>query len=553
MNNSAGYRGWNNYNLPSSFTDANGNYSVAVPNDILVDVHVAEKINNQNYGSLLEFEVHPASTVNFTMSPAGGTLQGVVRTPGGAPAAGVKVEAIGVRNGPPFGWGDTVTAGDGSYRIPRLREGEYRVFVSSLGYDTGQLPLIPAGPGRITTLDLPGSTFSIALESNVPASCGTASAQLSVGTAAIDTSPAAFVPLTPTRIHDTRDQGDVGYICPGTSRDFQVTGLGGVPGSGASAVVLNVTATDTEPGFLTVYPSGEGRPVASNLNIASRSQIRPNLVIVPVGNGGKVSIFSQRGAHVVLDVAGYFTPSASGNGGRYTPINPSRAVDTRPGGIKITGPIQRQIAATPGVPASGVSAVALNVTVTESDAPGFVTVWPTGKSQPVASNLNMAGAGDTNANLVIVPVGPDGAIQLATQGGAHLIVDVVGWFNDNSAAPTSAGLFVPLTPKRVFDTRDGGTPVGAQSELVRSHTNGTGVPGSARAAALNVTAVDASAAGYLRVWPTGAPEPGTSTVNFAAGDIRPNAALAQLNGGNASYSSNVALHVVADVSGYFTS
>ena len=83
-----------------------------------------------------------------------------------------------------------------------------------------------------------------------------------------------------------------------------------------------------------------------------------------------------------------------------------------------------------GIPTTGVEAVVLNVTVTGPTAPGFLTVWPDGKPQPVTSNLNFA-AGQTIPNLVIAPVGPDGKIDLyneSTTGSVHIIADVSGWF-----------------------------------------------------------------------------------------------------------------------------
>ena len=101
------------------------------------------------------------------------------------------------------------------------------------------------------------------------------------------------------------------------------------------------------------------------------------------------------------------------------------------------------------MPGSGVAAVALNVTATEATADGYVQVVPTGGATLLgtSSNLNAA-AGQTIANMVIVPVGPDGKVTLYTSGGTHLLADVTGWFTDASAADSTVGLFTPVSPDR---------------------------------------------------------------------------------------------------------
>jgi hypothetical protein len=86
------------------------------------------------------------------------------------------------------------------------------------------------------------------------------------------------------------------------------------------------------------------------------------------------------------------------------------------------------------------------VTVTEPTQSGFLTVWPTGVAQPLASNLNFV-AGKTTPNAVVIGVGSGGRISLYnSKGNSHVIVDVAGWF-----APG----FGAVTPVRAMDTRDG--------------------------------------------------------------------------------------------------
>ena len=118
-----------------------------------------------------------------------------------------------------------------------------------------------------------------------------------------------FHPLSPARILDTREGNGAptGKVGPGRTLSLQATGRGGVPTSGVSAVVMNVTVTEpTAPSFLTVWPAGETRPTASNLNYVANQTV-PNLVVVKVGAGGKVNLFNLSGStHVVADVVGWY-------------------------------------------------------------------------------------------------------------------------------------------------------------------------------------------------------------------------------------------------------
>ena len=115
-----------------------------------------------------------------------------------------------------------------------------------------------------------------------------------------------------------------------------------------------------------------------------------------------------------------------------------------------------QVAGRGGVPAVGASAVVLNVTVASPTAAGFVQVSPTPVVKGAFSNLNPE-PGRTIANLVVVPLGAGGRVDLYTElygpGTVDLLADVVGYFTDSSAPSTSSGLFVPIAPTRSVDTR----------------------------------------------------------------------------------------------------
>jgi subtilisin len=139
----------------------------------------------------------------------------------------------------------------------------------------------------------------------------------------------SYTPLTPGRLLDTRPTGQTvdgqgaggGAVGAGGFRDVKVTGRHGIPASGVVAVVLNVTglASPTAGTFATVFPAGESRPTASNLNLA-KAEIRPNLVIAKVGANGTVRIYNSSGStHFVADVAGWFGSSPTVAGASSSP------------------------------------------------------------------------------------------------------------------------------------------------------------------------------------------------------------------------------------------
>jgi hypothetical protein len=216
----------------------------------------------------------------------------------------------------------------------------------------------------------------------------------------------------------------------------QVLGVGGVPLSGVSAVVLNVTAVDqTANGFFTVFPKGSSVPTASNLNWTP-GQTVPNRVVVPVSSGiGQVSIYNGLGsADAIVDVNGYFSDSTAPGTSSFFSLFPSRIVDTRNGTGGFSGPIAAggtlvvTVAGHGGVPAVGATAVILNVTVANPTAASDLVIWPDLASKPTASDLNWV-AGQTVPNLVVVQLSAGGKIDIYNPfGTTNIIVDVVGYF-----------------------------------------------------------------------------------------------------------------------------
>lgn len=383
-----------------------------------------------------------------------------------------------------------------------------------------------------------------------------------------------YFPLTPARVLDTRTGlgvgGAINPIGAGGQIDVKVTDLLGVPASNVTAVALNVVATDVAgpPSYLTVWPAGQARPLASNLNYVPGVSV-PNLVIARVGIDGKVSMYNNLGTvNVAADIQGYFQGDATGS--TYIPLAPARVLDTRVGTggtsapVGAGGTIELKVTDAGGVPAAGGTAVALNVTATNvSGLESYLTVWPSGSSRPLASNLNFI-QGQTVPNLVIARVGVDGKISIFNNvGNVDVVADTQGYFAAPVAEPPLPGsVYHPANPARILDTRTGvGVPGGAQGQL---GTGGTldlqvtgqgGVPANATSVVLNVTAADSPGPdSYLTVFPTGTSRPLASNLNFVAGQTIPNLVIAKIgSGGKVTIYNNLgSTVVVADVQGWFT-
>lgn len=382
------------------------------------------------------------------------------------------------------------------------------------------------------------------------------------------TEPGTFASLEPARILDTRvgSGAPQAKVAPSGTVGLQVTGRGGVPASDVAAVVVNVTVTEPSTGgFITVYPFGTSQPTASNLNFTAGQNI-PNLVTVKVGTDGKINLKnnSAGSVHLIADVAGYYVAGTPTVPGAFVSLDPARVLDTRVGNgapnaaVAAQSTVDLQITGRGGVPADGVAAVVVNVTVTGPATGGFITVYPSGSSQPTASNLNFS-AGQTIPNLVTVKLGTGGKIKLTNNsaGTVQLIADVAGYYL--AGTPTVPGAFVSVDPSRVLDTRVGnGTgqaPVPGTSWMSVQVTARGGVPAvDVAAVVMNVTVTEPITGGFITVYPNGTTEPTASNLNFSAGQNIPNLAAVKVGGnGRIALANNSAgtVHLIADIAGYF--
>jgi YVTN family beta-propeller protein len=367
--------------------------------------------------------------------------------------------------------------------------------------------------------------------------------------------PGGFTALTPARILDTRTglgAPSAAPIGPGGVLTLQATGRGGIPASGVEAVALNVAVTQPSAGgYLTLYPAGVTRPLASNLNFGP-GQTLSNAVVVKVGTGGAVNVFNQAGtSHVVVDVSGWYSTSRA-VGSAFTPLVPTRVLDTRQGGTPIGPNASIHLDLSDGPPA--VTGVAVNVTVTQPTAAGFLTLWPTGAPRPFAANLNFV-PGQTRGNLAAVAFGAGGIDIFNSGGTSHVVVDLLGYWGGLAGG----GRFTGVTPTRILDTRTGqgqpagAAPIGHAGTIDVAVTGVAGVPAQASAVIMNVTATQPTAGGYFTVFPTGEDQPFASNLNFGVNETVPNLVIVPVGDGGKVTIFNQAgqTHAVADIVGWF--
>jgi hypothetical protein len=234
---------------------------------------------------------------------------------------------------------------------------------------------------------------------------------------------------TPARVLDTRSAVGVPGTAPlGPNGRVTVDLASRVP-VGTTAVLLNVAVTKpTAGGHLTAFPPGGAVPATSNLNFVT-GQTANNMVIAPVVDRKIAFAYGGSGTvHVLAELSGYFAPGVADT---YLPRTPRRIFDTREIGISL-GPGQAYEIPTYddecysiGCPAT---AVVANLTVTGTQSPGYLTVYPAGQSRPTASVINF-GANETIANLITVGL-HDRSFMVYNSSAkpVHIIVDQAGFY-----------------------------------------------------------------------------------------------------------------------------
>jgi hypothetical protein len=243
------------------------------------------------------------------------------------------------------------------------------------------------------------------------------------------------------------------------------------------------------------------------------------------------------------------------------PLTPCRVVDTRNasgalGGPSIASGTSRDFALPNGscrIPTDA-TAYSLNVTVVPQGPLGYLTIWPTGQPQPLASTLNSDGR--IKANAAIVPAGSNGAVSIFATNTTDVVLDINGYFVPEGSSGALA--LYPLTPCRIADTRNAAGALGGPSLMDGSTrafpilTSVCDVPFTAQAYSLNFTAVPYGSLGYLTAWPSGQPQPNVSSLNDPTGTITANAVILPAGtSGSVNVFTTDETDLVIDTNGYF--
>ncbi len=254
-----------------------------------------------------------------------------------------------------------------------------------------------------------------------------------------------FYTTTPCRVLDTRvGSFPAGFgppsLAAGVTRTLTMpTGSPCEIPSSASAYSLNITAIPKSTlGFLTVWPAGKAQPNVSTLNVYTPGMVVANAAIVPAGTSGAINVYSTDTTDLVIDINGFFAPSADSRPGlRLYTVAPCRIADTRVSTFPTTlGPpamnagTQRSFTVPwgqCGIP-SGAGAYSFNFTaVPHAPQLGIFTTWPTGVGMPNVSTMNSY-SGSVVSNAAIVPAGTGGAVNVYVTDLSDVLFDVNGYF-----------------------------------------------------------------------------------------------------------------------------
>jgi alpha-tubulin suppressor-like RCC1 family protein len=386
---------------------------------------------------------------------------------------------------------------------------------------------------------------SVGVAHGTPQSLRPASASVPAGS--------LFVPMSPTRVLDTRDgTGTGGAIAPLGPSGFLRLDLSTKVPAGTAAVVLNLTGTNpTAATFVSATPDSSSQSTVSNLNLVAH-ETRANAATVAVDSDRAVVLQNFHGTvDLVADLAGYYVPAA---GAGFTATSPTRVLDTRDGtGTGVTAPVAQNSAIvldlSGRVPAAA-TAVTLNLTGVDATGGTFVTVWPDGTPRPTASSVNPV-AGQAVPNLITVALGANHRIDLYNfHGTVDLVADLAGYYATGLGNP-----YYRLEPHRTLDTRNVNgqsvNPIGPGG--VRAVDLSAWLPTNAAAAVFNLTGTNTTASTFVTAWPAGNPQPLASNLNLVPGQTAANLATVALGAGGqldvGNFRGNV--DVIVDLAGYF--
>jgi hypothetical protein len=391
---------------------------------------------------------------------------------------------------------------------------------------TYRLTLVPNGSGT-------GTGYTAAVTVLPP----TATPPLRTGTLPA-AGPAGYVPVAATRILDTRGSlgGGAGLPLGGGRRvDVPVLGVGGVPATGVSAVLVSLTgfcSTGNAP--LTLWPAGTPRRTATAISVGRGAGPWAALAAVRVGAGGRVSVAAGSGsADAALDVVGYL-PLAGGSG--FHPVTGSRAVD-----VTLAAGESREVAVTGTAVPAGAAVLLVNAAVVNPTATGELRLWAAGTERPRPANVSFA-AGVTGSDRAAVPLaGGSLAMHNSSATPVRVVLDVTGWYG-GAGARFTATTPTRLPPVALAAGRDGTVRVAGRA----------GVPATRVAAVVASLSVRPSARTWLAVWGSGA-RPPTADLHAEAARWETNLVVVPVGGDGRVrlHSGRSAATAVLDVVGYY--
>ncbi|GAB3875887.1 CHAP domain-containing protein [Terrabacter terrigena] len=370
------------------------------------------------------------------------------------------------------------------------------------------------------------------------------------GATVVDTD--VYRAVTPTRVLDTRTGlgAPAAKVAAGASIAVQVGGRAGVPTGGVGTAVLNVTVTaPAAAGYLTSYPSGAVRPGSRSVSYASGATIS-ELVPARLGTDGKVRLYTSAAANLVAEVVGWYPTT-----GHLVPVTPTRVLDTRSGlgapqvRIPAGGTVDLPVAGAGIVPATGASAVALDISAAAPSAGGWLTAYPSGSTRPATAHVGYE-ATTSMTGMVVSRLGTGGKVTIHSTAETDVLVDVVGWFRTGAD-------HVAVTPARIVDTRSGlGAPAGrvAAGATITVPVLGRGGVPNVGVSAVSVTlaAVTPTATTSVTAYPTGLARPASPSLTVPAARTRANWVIVPVAAdGSITVHTSAETNLVVDVQGYF--
>lgn len=359
-------------------------------------------------------------------------------------------------------------------------------------------------------------------------------------------STSAYVPVEPCRLADTRRE--LGFVGVDPSTAKVNTDACGIPDTATSIIVSTTIVNPSERGWLVAYPFDRARQTAATLNWKA-GETRANTATVAIGDDRHIAVHRTgafRDGAVIVDVVGAFVPTSSATAGRFQPEPTARRMlDTR-AGARPTGGTTLRIPLPTGVTPDA-TALAVNITAVRNTADGFVSAYPAGTDRPDTSVLNTDRAGQSRAAATIVPVTSAG-FEVYVSTDTHIIVDITGSFTGETASDSTDGLFAPVNPTRLLDTRMQSDPI---------HRGGTvevALPAfdEIAAAVYSVTMIGPGADGYITTHAAGTPRGATSSGYSERGDLTAQFGIAAASTRGVSIYADAGSEVTFDLLGYFT-